>query len=484
MIHHDAKDERGVSAATSRDHATASKRHWRSFAIRFVSPLYLAVANLFLVLFATVFPPQWFSQAANEPDIVFLNANYALLAISCTGAFIAGIIFYRLLRGSGSIFFNKSPSFMPNESLVKKIKKVLMVCLGINFFTIALLIYGVGLHRFLQSMNDKDLALAVRNQMIVVGRLAGFNVLALQTLLFVTLVVAFFVLLNMKRSQSLTRLKFLFNGVIITYILVSFLEITRWPILQMVFSLLLIYILYLNTIHGLGFLRFLKIGIIFVTFSLAVFLGIGVLKYGPSHVLGSVIGYTLASYNLGAAVVSGIFRQPNSGSTFATLGFFWQFPFLGNYFRQIGISYGLNLPIAGGANMTWVNAWARAIVENTDLNPHWLWTTVYAYIYADVGWAALCVFFIYGAISQYLYEGFIRLRLFQVALYAFFFAYQITWFTSVFISNTNLDDYVVFALALAFYIGPSWRNSLIASPTPPVVVCSAYKISDYDVTCR
>ena len=476
MINNTPQNNRLDSAALSDCDTKLQRSRWRSFAIKAVSPLFLAIANLFAVFIALIFPPGWFSEAAHEPDIVFFNAKYALIAIACTAAFIAGIAFYRLLRGSSSIFFRKSPSFHSSDSLIRKIKKLLRFCLSINVATAALLIHGIGLHRFFQSLTDKTIALAVRNEILIAGRVSGINILALQTLVFVTLVVAFFVLLNMNKSASLTRLKAWFISVAVTYIFISFLAITRWPILQLTFSLLLIYVLYRNTISGVGLGRMLKLGILFIGLSLIVFLGIGVLKYGPSYVLDSIIGYTIASYNLGAAVVSGAFRQPNSGSTFATFGFFWQFPILGNYFRQVGISYGLNLPIAGGADMTWVNTWAREIIETTDLNPHWLWTTVYAYIYADVGWAVLFVFFIYGAISQYLYECFIRLRLFQVALYAFFFVYQITWFTSVFISNTILDDYIVFALTLAFYIGPSWRNSLIASPTSPVTVCSAHKI--------
>jgi hypothetical protein len=442
---------------------TFHSRNWRSFGLKVVSPLFLAIINLFMVFIAIIFPPQLFSQAASEPDIVFLNSGYALLAIACTVSFISGIIFYRLLRGSDKIVFPKSPGFKPTDSLVRRIKIILNCCLGINVATIFLLMYRVGLHRLLRSLTDKTVALSVRNEILIVGRVAGLNILVFQTLALVTLVVAFFVLLNMKRPVSCWWFKFLFFCVAITYVVISFIAITRWPILQLAFSLLLIYVLYRNTMTGLGFGRVLKLGMLFIGFSLVIFLGIGLIKYGASHVIDSIIGYTMASYNLGAAVTSGIFHQPNSGSTFATFGFFWQFPLLGEYFRRIGIHYGLNLPIAGGANMTWVNAWAREIVQTTNLNPHWLWTTVYGYIYADIGWNALFIFFIYGAISQLLYDGFARLRLFHVALYSFFFIYQITWFTSVFISNTTLDDYIAFTLVIVLYIGPYWRSSVMTS---------------------
>ena len=438
--------------------ARVFQRHWHSFAIKVVSPLFLAVANLFLVFVAILFPPQWFESAASEPDVVFLNFRYALLAIACTMAFLTGIVFYRLSRGSSLIIFRKSCNFQPNEGLLRKVKILLRICLAINLVTVALLIYGIGPHRILDAITNVSVALSVRNEALLVGRIAGLNILALQSLVFIILIAAFFVILNSK-TKLLTPLVVLFSSVIITYLFVTVLTITRWPILQLLFSMLVLYILYLNTKSGMGAVRIFTFGILSLAFSLIVFLGIGILKYGPSHVIGSIIGYTIASYNLGAAVVSGIFRQPNSGSTFATLGFFWQFPFLGEHFRLIGISYGLNLPIAGGANMSNVNAWSYVIATTTNLNPHWNWDTVYAYVYGDIGWASLFVFFLYGSISQYLYEGFVRLRLFHVTLYSFFFVYQITWFTSVFISGTLLDDYVVFACFLVFYLGPHWKQS-------------------------
>ena len=440
---------------------------WHGLGIKFVSPLYLAILNMIMVLVAIFFPPSWFEAAAKEPDLVFLNAKYFFLTLICTCAFIAGIVIYRFLRGSHKIKFGASPKFYPSLGLLKKSSNILRVCLVINILTMVIAFYGIGLQNFSKSFTDKDIALAVRNQILVVGRIGGVNILALQTFVFVSLVIASFIYYSAKKDDNnrvvIRRFNVLFVFVVVTYLLVCVLTITRWPILQMSFAFLLTYILYRNSSVGLGVRRLFKMGLAFIIISLAVFLGIGTLKMGLSHVLGSVIGYTIASYNLGAAVVDGVFRVPTSGSTYATLGFFWQFPFLGYYFRQIGIANGLNLPVAGGANMTEVDAWARVITETTNLNPHWLWTTVYSYIYADVGWAFILVFLVYGAISQYLFENFNRLRLVHVSLYAFFFVYQIAWFTSVFISSTLLVDYFAFALIINMYIGAAWRRAVVAA---------------------
>ncbi len=442
-----------------RSDASARRGRWHSFSVLAVSPLFLVLANLGLVFIAIIFPPQLFSDAAKEPDLIFLNAPFALLAVMCSLAFAAGIVLYRFTRGSNRLVFQQSPHFISTFRLVAKTRLLLRICLFINVITAILLLYGIGIHRFYLSLSDPTTAIAVRDQVLIVGRVFGINILALQNMILLILVLSFFIFISCPEPKIRGRFKIEYVGALVSYVIVCLLTITRWPILQLFFASLLMYILHGNGLKGMGIKKMAKIGMFFILVSIAIFLGIGIFKYGPSHVLDSIIGYTIASYNLGAAVLSGTFPQPYSDSTFVSLGFFWEFPFFGEYLRHIGHDFGLNLPVTGVANMHLVNTWAQVVADHSNLNPHWLWTTVYANLYADVGWFALIVFLLYGFISQYLYENFVRVRFFHVSLYAFFFVFQITWFTSVFISNTVLDDWVVFTLLLSAYLGRSWNDS-------------------------
>ncbi len=121
----------------------------------------------------------------------FLTSNMCYWRSLGTMAFVAGIVFYRLSRGSSQIIFRKSYSFQPNDGLLRKVKKPLRLCLVINLVTADLLIYGIGPHRLLDPMTDVSAALAVKNETLVVGRTTGTNIIKIQLLVFIVLIMAF-----------------------------------------------------------------------------------------------------------------------------------------------------------------------------------------------------------------------------------------------------------------------------------------------------
>ncbi|WP_141738418.1 hypothetical protein [Acidithiobacillus caldus] len=449
---------------TQRISANQRTVHWKSTGVWLLSPLVVSLSNLVLVFIAVMLPPDWLSRTIEARDICFLNLRFLLITLISESCFLIGIGVAALLFSRGRFVVKKSPFFEPTRSLLKiSIRLAWLVIVG-ELIAATILIVKIGLGSYLLALKNPEFGTLLREHIVTAARIGGINVLATQNLFLPALLIVVFVTLSYHGRKKSTVLTLAIMSMT-AFCLTNALTFTRWPILEAALSALIVYILIKNSSHGISLNKVVRLLLYFLSFSLIIFLGINLLKTNING-FNVLVGYIFGSYNNAAAVISGYVRQPFSGSTYVTLGAIWNAPFLGGSIREIGRSVGLDLPSASaGATVVW-SSWSAAL-SGTGLNPTYQWDTVFGAVYGDVGPLFPLVFFLYGLFSQYFFIKSMDFHLLHSLIYVFILVSLITWFTSVFISNTSLDDYVVFSLFLYSLVRRQWNSSIRVGEATP-----------------
>ncbi len=447
-----------TKSTSSSTYQPTIRNHWYSAGAWWLSPLSLSLLSTMLAYIAVITPPNIVAIMLQERDYTFLNPSLFIVISISEIFFIFGIIFVSFVCDKGRIKVKKSPVLLVSNSLYKKALFLLLVTI-IGEFTIGfILIERIGIQRLLSAISNPQLGLELRQQVVTISRIHGINILALQNFFFPVLLFIFMIIFGLPKEVIKRKNFFLFTFACAAYITVNLITFTRWQILQLFLGLIIIYISRKNSNGGIKFSSLLKIAFLFMVSSLAIFLGINMLKTRISG-LDAVVGYILGSYNVAASVISGLVKQPYDNSTYVTFGFFWNAPFLGPHFRQLGISLGINLP---GPNSGATNVWDTwsTVLNAAGLNSTYQWDTVYGCVYGDIGILFPIVFFVYAVISQFLFLRAIDGKLYSILLYVYFAISIVTWFTSVFVSNTALDDYAISSFFLWLWFRRDWSRSL------------------------
>lgn len=431
---------------------------WHSASIWWLSPLFLSMANLGLAFAAVMLPPHWLSGALHENDLCFLSPDLMLVIVVSEASFFLGILLASKLFDHGRIAVRRSPLLNPTKSILFMANILTGIVIIGELLLATTLIERVGLAHYVFAFGNPVAGLNLRENIVTMARIGGVNVLAIENFFLPALMLVIFIYLSLQsRKQRLLGMSYAIFGLIM-YIFVNALTLTRWQILQGLLSVIVVYVFYKNSRKGMKLTRILRVAIYFILFATLLFLGVNQLKT-TIHGDNAIVGYVFGSYNNAAGVISGVIRPPFSDSTYVTLGALWNAPFAGGNIRTLGSSLGLDLPNAkAGAMIVW-SGWTNSLTK-AGLNPVYQWDTVFGAIYGDVGLLFPFVFFFYGFVSQYFFVNAIKLRLFHFLIYIFIIVSLVTWFTSVFISNTTFDDYAIFSLVLYLIFKSEWRRSI------------------------
>ncbi len=434
---------------------------WESTGGWFLSPLVVSLANLILVFIAAILPPDWLSRTLDAKDICFLNPNFLLVSCLSVFSFIIGIALAAIIFNQSRVMVKKSPFFQPTRLLIKRSKILAGATICGEIIVAIILIARVGPINYLLALKNPVAGTILREHIVTIARIGGVNVLATQIFFLPALIIVFFVTLSYNHNKN--RVISLVPAILglLAYCATNALTFTRWQILESVLSVIIVYFFVKNSQHGLSFNKIIKIIFYFLIFAIVIFLGINLIKTKINGT-NALIGYIFGSYNNAAAVISGVIKQPFNGSTYVTLGAIWNAPLLGGSIRELGRSLGLNLPSASaGATIAW-SSWSDTL-RGTGLNPMYQWDTVFGAVYGDVGLFFPLVFILYGFISQCFFVKAMNLRLFHLLVYVFILVSLISWFSGVFISNTTLDDYLIFSSVLYFLFNRQWGLSILVN---------------------
>ncbi|WP_457786661.1 hypothetical protein, partial [Geobacillus sp. Geo 8.1] len=204
----------------------------------------------------------------------------------------------------------------------------------------------------------------------------------------------------------------------------------RRPLLSLIFSLILIWILFRWYCNSLQYKKFIVKGVFIFAFALLYFAFIQITRSGGFGEINNVsklffedlIGYFLGSYNRLAALITGNLYFPGGGVGYYWTQWFWEFPILTNLLQLKDIAKEIlgNLPPSGYEER-------YVYMEDAGLNSRYTAITIFAHSFVDFGWLGFVPFMLYGALSAYYFRLFILGNIFGVILYPYILWSILEW---------------------------------------------------------
>ncbi len=241
----------------------------------------------------------------------------------------------------------------------------------------------------------------------------------------------------LQRSGNRARrlvLGLMLSGAILSQFFASLLTLTRTPILILLMSLGVVWLLDLSYRGKLNVRRSTFIVIVGLLAGLLLFGGVEQGRSTPTGNKGnfivSLVGYFPGAYNRLAAILDHKLLLDNAGSSYYILNGIWLFPGASAFnLIETGKSWGLNLPSDSYSN--WIKSFQTT--RNAGLNGGLTWTTAYGAVAAETGWWGIVFFALYGAVSQLIWRMFLQGHQFGVIIYPIFAVAQLQWHATLFV---------------------------------------------------
>lgn len=240
---------------------------------------------------------------------------------------------------------------------------------------------------------------------------------------------------------------------------IIFLIILLFLLITMQRSLLMPYMLSVSVAYYHGnkkmfLFKALSVGIIVLITSLTIFISIAALREQENvSLIQSIVGYTVASYNRLALILTGDLVLPDSRTGYYTLQWLFYPPVIRDILditNTISNTLGISLP-----NTRLDNYFAQFdAIDRTPLVSSFIWTTFFGAVYSDYAWYSLIFYFLFGLFCKAIYISMKKKQLVGIFLYSYIYATSLLWFGDGFIfqSATLLMCYVAILLQLIMYL--------------------------------
>jgi hypothetical protein len=403
---------------------------------RLLSPYGLALISSAVFLFAWLFPPKIYSYYIQEPDLLFFDLRSLLFFSVC-------VIFFLLGVGLVNRWF-------PNRSAIHKEARTRV--LSPVLFILFPLITTIGFCVASCVLILKEYPLIIAALLTQNGSAIKNSELAMNipfgrasTLLMGILWWAHwrYPQLEMGRTSQFIVKFFLFLGYL-SILAIAILKLSRNDLI----------LIFVGTIILLGILQDFNGGIRtrrLAVYSLAVGGGIIALfllfsfirGVSPNGFIRDVMGYTIASYNRLAAVVDYRLRYEYAGHGV----YLFSFAAFNNKLNNlIPISEMLQWP-------SFYDWWQSEFssVWNAGLNGNFIWAGTFGYIFADIGWFAPLMVFVYGTATGWAWRAIKKGKAYGLVMYPWFAFCVLFWFGTNNIVESKVVIFILLACILAVY---------------------------------
>lgn len=429
----------------------------RLFIRNAASPTLIALFSCAIFAFAWVFPPDLYSVYLGEVDWVFLNPLSLLYFGLCVTGFFCGVHFSRYMKGAS---FNSEPprisSGSPFSYLTLPLITLTILCgiylilLGVRVDFVALLASQQG--SSLKMADENGTGLANRWQMVHVFLTAALGWAQYRAL-----------------QLKLRKAKRLFFWIIFSVgwlvdAATSVALVDRTQLMPLMASTVLIAIFFGTRGRKVHFLRV----VVFASFSMLAIVGTflllsflrGSLLIGS--LMRSLLGYTIVSYNRMAALLMGAMHYGYEGKGVYLM------PLLSG-------SEGINKIIPFKDMFGWPTArelWHTefASVAQSGLNASYIWSSIFGYLYSDIGWFTPLYMFFYGLFCCYFWIKFKTGKALGLVVYPWVAFGIIFWVGGNLLPYDRLLNYVEMGLLLTWY-DSSWIR--VRGETPSMVIPEA-----------
>jgi len=413
-------------------------------------PVFFACA-LFLV--AWLFPPATYTQYMQEPDRMFLDPLTAIYFFLCAGAFVFGL---RVQRSLNPAAWRQSLPSLRSASPV--------LYLGLPLVA-AILFAGAYLRVTGQRLNVVALLLAHQGEdlktaqaagvALAAGGIWGFSSPLLTAVLWWSLL-----RLRQLRLGLSVRLPFvilwlagLFVGIVTSVSLVD-----RTSLMTMIAGCVLIFVFGRESEGHLGITRIAFYCSAAFSIVLGFFVALSLLRGNASNanfLIGNLLTYSISPYNRLASLLHGEMFYLYGGRGIYLFRYLQEG---GNTINKIfGFHAALNWP---SALVVFHSEFSSVMLAG--LNSRAIWSGVFGYLYADLGWGAPIYVFFVGIFAGYVWSRFARGPAMAVTLYPWIVVWILFWHGSNVLFNLEFLELIYVGILLA-----GWdRFSSVAAISP------------------
>ena len=402
------------------------------------SPYGVATASYALFVIAWLFPPTLYTYFLKEQDLLFLNMTCFFFYTSCVITFCLGVWACRYVQGSSQ---HGLPATITASS------PVLLILIPLGLATVLCLEYLVQIGgridfiSLLASSQGDAIKQSEEPGAVIAGRWD-----MVPPMLTAVLGWAYF---RVRQLEIRGRTKLICYTMIILATLVNIANdvarVDRAQLMPLVASLIIVFIFFKTRSATTTMFRLVLLGAGALTIVIAVFMFLSLSRgiVSTDALVSSLLGYTTVSYNRLAALILGSMHYAYEGSGVYVI------PFLSQ-------SAGLNKVFPFGETFGWPGArelWRSEFLSTAQagLNPGFIWSGTFGYLYSDLGWYTVLYTFFYGLFSGYCWVKFKTGKAFGVIIYPWVAFSVLFWFGVNFLFYDRLLNYIELFVVLAWY---------------------------------
>jgi hypothetical protein len=410
----------------------------RSFVRNVASPTALALFSCSLFAFGWLFPPDLYSAYLHELDWLFLSPVCLLYFCLCVSGFFFGVRFSRYLKGAS---FDSEPppisTASPFSYLALPVVTMTILC-GVYLVLLGARVNFIAL---LASQQGSSLKMLSEGGTGVASRWGMLHVFLTATLGW-----AQYRALQLTFSKGRKGIFWIIFSVgWLVDAATSVAMVDRTQLMPLMASTMIIAIFFKTRGKRIRLFRIAA----FVSGSMLALLGAFLLlsflrgSLLISSLVQGLLGYTIVSYNRMAALLLGAMHYGYEGSGV------YMVPFLSE-------SEGLNRIIPFNDMFGWPNArqlWSTEFgsVAQSGLNPNYIWSSIFGYLYSDIGWFTPFYMFFYGLLACYFWIKFKTGKAIGLVVYPWVAFGIMFWVGVNFLPYDRLLNYIEMGLLLTFY---------------------------------
>jgi hypothetical protein len=409
--------------------------HLKQLTIRnIVSPYGLAIISYCIFLFGWLFPPRLYTSYVGEPDLMFLDPLTFAFYTSCVGAFLLGVRFTHLWQVPDRQ--DSSADISVGAPLAYVAVPILLLTLPCAVFMV---LAGTKLNSIVLLASQQGQAIKAAGE----TALPAPEWAKYQTFLTAILWWSLFRSHQLKLT-GVSRFGFyvIFAVGLGVNVLTCVAMVNRTDLMPLLAGLLVVF-LYRKAQGRRITLRRL----FFASFASALsltgcFLALSFLRGAIALrlLLISLMGYTIVSYNRLAAILSGVMHYAYGGNGVYLAQVLDQVERIDTLRKYFGWP---------SASVVWQTEFVSTYMAG--LNSSFIWSSVFGYLYSDIGWWALLYLFGTGILAGIAWSRFTAGKTSGVVLYPWIAFCVLFWIGWNMLLETRVFRLFGLALLLWFY---------------------------------
>jgi hypothetical protein len=426
----------------------------RLFVRNAASPTLIALGSCTVFVFAWVFPPDVYSGYLGEPDWVFLNPVSLFYFGLCVTGFFCGVHFSRYMKGAA---YSGAPPQISSGSPLSYLALPLVTLTVLCSIYLLLLGARIDFVSMLASQQGSSLKMADENGTGVANRWQMVHVFLTAVLGWAQYRALQLNLRNVKKACF--WILFAIGWLVDAATAVALVD--RTQLMPLMASTILVAIFFGTRGWRVRPLRVAVFALVSVVALVGVFLLLSFLRGSLliGSLMTSLLGYTIVSYNRMTALIMGAMHYGYEGSGVYLV------PLLSN-------SEGLNKLIPFKDTFDWPSArelWRTefASVAQSGLNGSYIWSSIFGYLYSDIGWLTPFYMFLYGLFCCYFWIKFKTGKALGLVIYPWVAFGILFWIGVNLLSYDRLLNYIEMGLLLTWY-DSSWIR--VRGETPGLVL--------------